>query len=89
VLAGVGAIAAGYLLMKAMNNTDEEPEEEEGKVTEEELEKANIVKVERSGDLLENRYFLRLLQFVGEKTRDSTKNARNVITTERREYYKK
>jgi hypothetical protein len=74
-------------MIKAFKS-DEEAEEEVEVMTEEDLEKANIKNVERSGELLENRYFLRLLQFVGEKTRESTKNARAVITTERRAHYK-
>jgi len=38
--------------------------------------------------MLESRYFLRLLQFVGERTRDHTKANRDKITKDRRAHYK-
>ena len=86
ILAGVGAVAAGLLLMKVLSGDGDEAEAE-NEISEEDLSKAGIKDVERNGGLLENRYFLRLLQFVGEKTRDSTKAKRDAMTAERRKHY--
>ena len=89
-LAGVVALGVGYLAYKAFSG---EPGEEavdepaEAEINDEDLVKAGIKDVERNGKLLENRYFLRLLQFVGERTRESTKAQRDKITAERRQHY--
>ena len=89
-LAGVVALGAGFLLYKAFSSgegDDAEAAVEEPEINDEDLVKAGIKDVERNGKLLENRYFLRLLQFVGERTRDSTKAQREKITAERRQHY--
>jgi len=88
-LAGVAALGVGYLVSKALGGSDEDAVAavEEPEINDEDLVKAGIKDVERNGKLLENRYFLRLLQFVGERTRDSTKAQREKITAERRQHY--
>lgn len=93
ILAGVGAVAAGLIAMKLMSGgegEEDETVEEIPDITEEDLKTANIKDVERSGTggMLESRYFLRLLQFVGERTRDHTKANRDKITKDRRAHYK-
>jgi len=82
-LAGVGALAAGFILYKVFSGAECEEGEiapQVPEIADEDLVKANIKEVERNGKLLEQRYFLRLLQFIGERTRESTKAGREKIT---------
>ena len=60
VAGGIAALALGYLAMKCLGD-DEGSSSRPAEITDADLEKAGIDKVERSGQLLENRYFLRLL----------------------------
>jgi len=45
------------------------------------------LEVQREGSMLEKRYFLKLLQFIGEQTRSRTKGQREKITEVRRKHY--
>ena len=83
-LAGVGALAAAALVMYSMGG---DAAEDEVAIDDEALKSAGIDEVKREGQMLESKYFLKLMQFIGEKTRDSTKTQRDVFTAERRKCY--
>ena len=83
-LAGIGAVAAAALIMYSMSG---ESAEDASAIDIEQLKAAGIDDVKREGNMLESKYFLKLLQFIGEKTRESTKAERDVITQERRKHY--
>lgn len=83
-LAGVGAIAAAALIIYSLGGESGEGEEA---IDTEALKAAGIDEVKREGDMIDSKYFLKLLQFIGEKTRDSTKSKRDEITAARRKHY--
>jgi len=83
-LAGVGALAAAALVIYSMGG---DAAEDEVAIDDEALKSAGIDEVKREGQMLESKYFLKLMQFIGEKTRDSTKAQRDVFTAERRKCY--
>lgn len=85
VLAGVGAVAAAAVIIYTMGSESSEAAEET--IDLDVLKAAGIDEVKREGDMIDSKYFLKLLQFIGEKTRDNTKAARDQITTERRKQY--
>ncbi len=83
-LAGLGAVAVAALAIYALGGESAESDEA---VDMEMLKAAGIDEVKREGDMIDSKYFLKLLQFIGEKTRDTTKAKRDGITAERRKCY--
>ena len=95
---GAGAALIGAALVyHFVSKTDAEGEDgavPEMEIDEEfiaaELKKAQLDVVARSAQGgMDTNYFLKLLQFVGAETRESTKERRQYLTKTRREAYKK
>lgn len=61
ILAGVGAIAAAALIYQAFREKGDEEDEDEDTIDMETLKESGISDVQRAGNLLESRYFLKLL----------------------------
>ena len=84
VLAGAGALIGAALVLNYLNGDSSESHDDISKA----LEKSNIKQpVHDANGQLETKYFLELLQFVGEQTRAVNHDVRKKLTDERRKHY--
>lgn len=87
-IAGAGALIGAALLYHYASGTAEGEEVPSTEDLVADLKKEGLDDVQRQGSLIESRYFLKLLQFVGATTRDRTAPKRKQLTEERRKHYK-
>lgn len=87
-IAGAGALIGAALLYHYASGTAEGEEVPSTEDLVADLKKEGLDEVQRQGSLIESRYFLKLLQFVGATTRDRTALKRKQLTEERRKHYK-
>jgi hypothetical protein len=82
-IAGAGLLVGAALIFHWANQA----EEEEGVDIAAALKEAGLMEVKKQGPLLEPRYFLSLLQFVGENTQLKLSKVKKELDAERRKHY--
>lgn len=84
LMIAAGALVVGGALFYHWANADAEDEINIA----DELKSAGLTEVKKMGPLLEGRYFLNLLQFIGETTANSMNKDKKKIDEERRKCFK-
>ena len=82
-IAGAGLLVGAALIFHWANQA----EEDDGVDIANALKEAGLIEVKKQGPLLEPRYFLSLLQFVGEHTQQKLSKTKKELDAERRKHF--